>query len=229
MFGFGKNKEKEQREQRAFAGIALQAIHETQKEFLENLDKFLVEEMEVTYEHYGTSSFYSSKMPIAEDVVAYSLGFIFGVCQSYGRNEIFAGAAVAYFGEAYEKTTTNYLNVLNMKTYEKSFFDEFEDVWTSKKYLQDEYTGNVFIQGLAEGKDYADISREVEENYSVLKSPDTAEKFNLTGLRNILKSWQTSLLLSNELMVLAKMPLDWSDEQIDAELIRQGYDPKDFK
>ena len=25
------------------------------------------------------------------------------------------------------------------------------------------------------------------------------------------------------------MPLDWNDEQIDAELVRQGYDPEDFK
>ena len=43
MFGFGKNKEKREREEKVFAGIALEAIYETQKEILESLDKFLVE------------------------------------------------------------------------------------------------------------------------------------------------------------------------------------------
>ena len=229
MFGFGKNKEKREREEKVFAGIALEAIYETQKEILESLDKFLVEKMEATYKHYGNSTFYSSKMPISEEIVAYCLGFIFGVCQSYGRDESYAGAAVAHFGKAYEKTTNNHLEVFNIKPYEKSFLDEFVDVWTSKKYLEDEETGNICLQGLAEGKDYADVSREVEENYALLKSPETAERFNLTGLRNILADWQTSFLLSKELMVLAKMPLDWNDEQIDAELVRQGYDPEDFK
>ena len=66
----------------AFAGLAWQATHETQKEILEEFDQYLVDKKGATYVHFGTNQFYSGKMPIAEDIIAYLLGFLFGYCQS---------------------------------------------------------------------------------------------------------------------------------------------------
>ena len=230
MFGFGQKKqEKEARDQRAFAGLAWQATYETQKEVLENFDRELVEEMGVTYPHFGTSQFYSGKMPIAEDVVAYILGFVFGYCQSYGRDESFVGATLVYFGEKYEKTTNHYLDEFGLKYYEKSFFEIFEAAWASKRYLHDEANGNCFIEGLADGKDYADRTYEIERDYSALKWPDTVEKLNLTGFRRIINGFKGQILFSKELMAIAKMPIDWNESQIDEELLRQGFDLKNFK
>ena len=230
MFGFGKKKlEDETRMQRAIAGLAWHATHEIQKEILEKFDQQLVDKKGATYPHYGTGQFYSAKMPIAEDIVAYLLGFVFGYCQSYGKDESFVGPTLVHFGEKYEKTTNNYLDALGLKNYEKSFFDVFEAAWTSKRYLHDEATGNCFVEGLADGKDYADRTDEIEQNYSALKLPDTAEKLNLNGLRRIINGFKGQILFSKELMALAKMPMDWNDSQIDEELLRQGFDLKDFK
>lgn len=225
MFGFGKKKQ-DMHKQKVFAGIALEAIHETQKELLEEFDKYLVDNKEANYPSFGTHLFYSSKMPVAEDVVAYILGFIFGVCQSYGRDESDAGAAIFYFGEGYERTTNNYLKVLSLECYSKSFFEVFETAWVSKKYLQDETNGNHFIQGLAEGKDYADVTVEMDQDYSVFKSPETAEKLNLSGFRHIISGWKGQILFSKELMAVIKMPAHWTSNEIDIELRRQGLDPK---
>ena len=230
MFGFGKKKiEDETSEQRAFAGLALQATHETQKEILEEFDQYLVDKKGATYAHFGTNQFYSGKMPISEDIIAYLLGFVFGYCQSYGKDESFVFPTLVHFGEGYEKTTNNYLNALGLKYYENSFFDVFEAAWTSKRYLHDEATGNCFIEGLADGKDYADRTNEIERNYSALKWPDTAEKLNLNGLRRIISGFSGQILFSKELMAIAKMPIDWNESQIDEELLRQGFNPNDFK
>ena len=121
------------------------------------------------------------------------------------------------------------MDALGLKNYEKSFFDVFEAAWTSKRYLHDEATGTCFVEGLADGKDYADRTDEIEQNYSALKLPDTAEKLNLNGLRRIINGFKGQILFSKQLMALAKMPMDWNDSQIDEELLRQGFDPKDFK
>ena len=228
MFGFGKKKkEQESRAQKVIAGIALEAIYETQKEILEEFDKYLVDQKGSTYPHFGTSGFYSGRMPVAEDIVAYIIGFIFGVCQSFGKDEAFVGTALFYFGEGYEKTTNNYLDAFSINRYEKSFFDVFEKAWISKSYLNDHTLGEHFLEGLAEGKGYADITNELTNDYSLLKSTETSEKLNLSGFRRIINSWKGQILFSKEMMALAKMPLDWSDEQIEKELRQQGFDTSD--
>ena len=61
MFGFGKKKVDEDRLRRALAGIALEAIHNTQKEVLDDFSKFL-EANENCSKDYGTCMYFLMKV-----------------------------------------------------------------------------------------------------------------------------------------------------------------------
>lgn len=228
MFGFRKKKESIDKLRSGLAGIALEAIHSTQKDALDEFSEFL-QINENCHQDYGTNMYFFMRMPIDESVVAYSLGFVFGVCQSYGKDDDYAGGVFAEFAVAYEKTIDNYLDALGAKRFDTSFFEKFQRIWETGSIQNNDLLSGIFATALAEGKDYADVTREIEKNYSIIKRPSTIERLNLSCFREIIDAWKKVALSTRELLVLGRMPIHWDDEQIDAELIRQGFNPEDFK
>lgn len=101
--------------------------------------------------------------------MSYCIGFIFGVCQGYGKDEGFAAEVIIHFGELYEKTNENYFNTMDKnllpnRADERSFLELFAERWLEKTFKTDRDASTAFISGMAEGKDYADISKEAEKN-----------------------------------------------------------------
>ena len=223
MFGFGKKKQYDNDQQeRVLAGIALGALHETQKELLEEFDKFLVDNYNANHPHCGTTLYYTGQLPNSLEIMSYAVGFNFGVCQSYEKDEAYAGGVVAHFAASYEKTTQNYLKILGLSYYSKTFFDIFSDRWNKKIFQTDDDASAAFIAGLAEGKDFADVDRNTSSNYSLLKDPATVSKFNLTEFRSLMKGWMSSVLGDSAIMAMMTFPIHWSDDEVDAELLRLG-------
>ena len=88
--------------------------------------------------------------------------------------------------------------------------------------MNDDGASSELLLGMAEGKDWADADRAIQENYSKLKDSNVTEKLKIEGFKGLINSWKLTMMLNEELMAVIKMPQHWNDEQIDAELKRQG-------
>ena len=228
MFGFGKKKKDvDDNEGKILAYTAWEGIHGTQKEVLEEFDKYLVDKRQASYEHQGTFSYFTGSVHNSLEIMSYCFGFVLGVCQSHGKDEVFGAEVMVYFGQMYEKANINYLNAMDKslvpnRTDQRTFLDIFDQRFIGNVFATNEDASTAMIAGMAEGKDYSDISQAVEKDYSVLKDPTTASKFGLAEFRGLLKGWMAIVLSNEQMAALMTFPRDWSDSQIDAELDRLG-------
>ena len=166
--------------------------------------------------------FYSGKVPIHLHYMAYVIGFINGVCQSYAVDQELQGDLVVRFVKAFDKTVKNHTKALNIPDYPKSFEDLFMERWASKEFMTDEDASSEFLLGMAEGKEWADADRLIQEDYSKLKDQAVVQNLNLNGFREYINGWKLELMANDEAMALISMPINWTEEQIDEELRRRG-------
>lgn len=179
------------------ASATVQILYQVLEDELKTLQSKIEDRFKVKHPNAAAGLYFAECIQYDGITIAYQVGFLQGMSQSFGILDKIADVIVVY-GEVEEKTINNYYSILELKTNPKTWTELWADGVQQGFFENDEEAVSATLNGMADGKSYGDVFQGVADDYSLMKDANATSALNIDGYRLLIRQWAFNVLYDSE-------------------------------